>query len=284
VPQAPSDPRSARGLFQEFDREAGGSRPAARRGRTRRFARKSVFIIAGSLGAAAAAVAVLVLADHESGTQAPRSAAAAKLTVPTSQAASAAGTSETSGLPPTAGAPAIVAAIDTPSMKDPTGYTYKNFFAAQLGTKAGFTIGWPQGWSWSLQGQEVSLKDGMESVVIDLSTHVKSNMVAEAEYLAAHDHADYPGYQRIYGGSGQPLKKFFQAENILETRGALWEFDWADNGVPMRMDVLLFNLGPQSYTIYMTGPAGPYDGEWNKRTLPIVSAMLHSFDNLPAAS
>lgn len=283
VPRAPSDPRSAGGLLQEFDREAGGSAPAARRVRTRRFARKSVLTIAGSLGAAVIAVAVLVLAHYQYGPTTPRSTAAANAAnaAKTSTAASAAGSSR---LPPTAGAPAIVEAIDTPYMKDPAGYTYRNFFAAQLGTKAGFTIGWPQGWSSSLRGQTVFLRDGLQSVMIDLSTHVQSSMIAEAEYLAARDHADYPGYQRIYGGSGQSLKKFFQAEDILGTPGALWEFDWAGHGVPMRMDVLLFNLGPQSYTIYMTGPAGPYDREWNKHTLPIVSAMLHSFDDLPAAT
>jgi hypothetical protein len=48
------------------------------------------------------------------------------------------------------------------------------------------------------------------------------------------------------------------------------------------MDVLLFTLGRQSYTIYANGLAGPDDSNWNNKILMIVSKMLQTFKQLPA--
>jgi hypothetical protein len=50
----------------------------------------------------------------------------------------------------------------------------------------------------------------------------------------------------------------------------------------MRMDVLLFTLGSQPYTIYANGLAGPDDSNWNNNILMIVNRMLQTFKQLPA--
>jgi hypothetical protein len=49
----------------------------------------------------------------------------------------------------------------------------------------------------------------------------------------------------------------------------------------MRMDVLLFTLDDQSYTIYATGPAGSGDSHWNDHVLKIVDAILPTFEPVP---
>jgi hypothetical protein len=97
-------------------------------------------------------------------------------------------------------------------------------------------------------------------------------MVAEADYLRSQH--DYPGY--LTKGS------FLGAEPILGTVGAFWRFDWKGNGGQMRMDVLLFTLGSQSYTIYANGLAGPGDSNWNHHIVNIVGEMLQTFKQLPA--
>jgi hypothetical protein len=125
--------------------------------------------------------------------------------------------------------------------------------------------------------------DGVTYVEIDLTKDTKSNMVSEAEYLATPDRvkALYPHYERIYGTHGQAQKKYIQAEIIRGSSGALWEFDYVSNGTTMRMDVLLFTLDNQSYTIYTTGPAGPDDSDWNQHVLKIVDAILPTFEPVP---
>jgi len=185
----------------------------------------------------------------------------------------------TAALPPVSTAPGIVQAIDTTDATAPAGYTREGFSPAQLGTTAGFSIASPPGWRSARSGQQVTLTgpDG-SSVEIDLTQHVKSDMVAEAEYLKVARGSDFPGYQRIYGPPGQPQKKFFQPEAIRQTLGALWEFDWVTSGhVQMREDVLLFDLDQQPYTIYAAGPAGPHDNTWNAESLGTVSKILGTF-------
>jgi serine/threonine protein kinase len=267
-------PLAARDLLRQFNADT--APPAgARRVRSRRSEHRGPAIpvsVAAVVAIAAISAGGFILLRHLSILDKQRSASA---TAPISPAASA------PRLPPVAGAAAVVRAIDNPNMSDPPDYTSKNFFAAQMGTAAGFTIAWPQGWQSIRTGKEVSLHapDGITSVEIDLTKHVKSNMTAEGEYLEKRDRAEglFPGYTPIYGKPRQ----MFQPENIRGTAGALWEFDWVAVGdVPMREDVLLFGLGQQSYTIYMTGPAGPHDSNWNKVTLPTVGAMLSTFDNL----
>jgi serine/threonine protein kinase len=268
-------PLAARDLLQQFRADAGGPPPRARRVRGRRSehrGRTSAISVAVIVAIAAISAGGFVLLRHRSILEKQRSASATEPISPTASAPR---------LPPVTGAPAVVQAIDNPNMSDPPDYTSKNFFAAQMGTAAGFTIAWPQGWQPIQTGKKVSLNspDGITSVEIDLTKHIKSNMVSEAKYLEKQDRAEglFSGYTPRYGKSGQVL----QLENIKGTAGALWEFDWVAAGdVPMREDVLLFRLGQQSYTIYMTGPAGPHDDNWNHDTLPTVGTMLRTFDNL----
>jgi eukaryotic-like serine/threonine-protein kinase len=268
-------PLAARDLLQQFNADTGAPPPRARRVRSRRSEHRGRAItvsVAVIVAIAAASAGSFELVRHRSILDKKLSASATEPISPTASAPR---------LPPVSGAPAVVKAIDNPNMSDPPDYTSKDFFAAQMGTAAGFTIAWPQGWQQIQTGKKVSLNapDGITSVEIDLTKHIKSNIVSEAKYLEKQDRAEglFSGYKPIYGKSGQ----MFQLENIKGTAGALWEFDWVAVGdVPMREDVLLFGLGQQSYTIYMTGPAGPHDDNWNDDTLPTVGAMLRTFDNL----
>ena len=274
-PTQPSPPLAGSDLLQQFSASADAPPARARRVRGRRSEhRRPAITVSVAVIVAIAAISAggFVLLRHRSTPEEQRSASATEPISPTAAAPR---------LPPVAGAPAVVRAIDNPNMSDPPDYTSKNFFAAQLDTAAGFTIAWPQAWQSILTGKKVSLNapDGMTSVEIDLTKHIKSNMMSEASYLEKQDRAEglFPGYTAIYGKPGQ----MFQLENIRGTAGALWEFDWVTGGnVQMREDVLLFDLGQQSYTIYMTGPAGPHDDDWNNDTLPTVGAMLSTFDNL----
>lgn len=169
----------------------------------------------------------------------------------------------------------VVTAIDTPKDALPPGYQPETFSAAGLGTAAGFSFGMPESWHVENQmGQKIYLDapGGTTYVEFDLTAHVKSNMVAEADYLRSQ--RDYPGYVA--------KSAFIGAEPILGTAGAFWRFDWTGSAGRMRMDVLLFTLGSQSYTIYANGLAGPGDSNWNNKLLGIVNKMLHTFKPLPA--
>jgi len=169
----------------------------------------------------------------------------------------------------------LVKAIDTPHDTLPPSYQTETFSAAGLGTAAGFRIDMPESWHAENQmGQKIYLDapGGTTYVEVDLTADVKSNMVAEANYLSSQ--RDYPGYLA--------KSAFIGAEPILGAAGAFWRFDWKGSGGQMRMDVLLFTLGSQSYTIYANGLAGPGDSNWNNNILGIVNKMLHTFKQLPA--
>ena len=170
---------------------------------------------------------------------------------------------------------ALVKAIDTPKDALPPGYQTETFSAAGLGTAAGFSIDMPGSWHAENQmGQKIYLgaPGGTTYVEFDLTAHVKSNMVAEADYLRSQ--GGYPGYVAKTAS--------IAAEPILGTVGAFWRFDWRGSGGQTRMDVLLFTLGSQSYTIYANGLAGPGDSNWNNNILGTVTKMLHTFKQLPA--
>jgi hypothetical protein len=198
-------------------------------------------------------------------------------------------TATANGAGPAAGAlsdssaPPIVKALDQPGAL-PAGFTAVTVPAPSGGSSRGFRIGLPTGWRGTFMGQELyqyTPNGGLTYLEIDLSKHFSDNMVAEATRLAAQHNAVYPGY-RLISGQG---KKFVQPEDILQTAGALWQFDWlsttADQTVEMRVDELLFNLGQQSYTITMTGPAGSFDANWNTNILPTMTDMLHTFRSVP---
>jgi serine/threonine protein kinase len=187
-------------------------------------------------------------------------------------------------LPPAATAPGIVQAIDNPSTTPPADYTSESYSAAKLGTTTGFAIARPPGWQSTQSGQKVKLEGPSGSYVeVDLTQHVKSDLVAEADRLKVLLSFDFPRYQRIYSPPDQPPKEFVQPATIHQTLGALWEFDWVTaSSVQMREDVLLFNLGQQSYTIYTAGPAGTHDDDWNRTTLGTVSTILRTFKPVPS--
>jgi serine/threonine protein kinase len=281
---APPEPSQAAGdLLQQFASDIG--RGARRSRRSPRRVRKGALITACSVGAAALAAAVLIAAHYEFG---PKTAGSASASMSISPTASVSPTTSASGLSPTPAAPAVVEAIDKISRRLPPGYRTRQMPASVAGATAGFSIDTPQNWQMNPMGQQTyqytpeGQDRGVTYVEIDLAKDTESNMVSEAEYLAAPDRrkALYPGYERIYGAHGQ--KKYIQPEIIRGTSGALWEFDYMSNGTTMRMDVLLFTLDNQSYTIYTTGPAGPDDSNWNNNILVIVNKMLQTFKQLPA--
>ena len=283
-PAAPREPSQAVGdLLRQFasDTRRGSGRSPLR-------VRKGTLITACSVGAAALAVAVLVGAHYESGPKTAGSASASRSISPTasvSPKASVSPTASASGLSPTPGAPAVVEAIDKISHRLPPGYKTRQLPASAAGATAGFSIDVPQNWLINPMGQQTyqytpeGPDDGVTYIEIDLAKDTKSNMVSEAEYLAAPDRVKslYPGYKRIYGAQ----KKYIQPELIRGTSGALWEFDYMSNGHTMRMDVLLFTLDNQSYTIYTTGPAGSDDSQWNQHILKIVDTILPTFEPVP---
>ena len=169
----------------------------------------------------------------------------------------------------------LVKAIDTPNDALPPGYQTERFLAADLGTAAGFSIDMPESWHvGNPVGRKIYLDgpDGTTYVAIDLTADAKRNMVNEADYLRSQH--DYPGY--VTQGA------LIAAEPILGTVGAFWRFDWKGSGGQMRMDVLLFILGSQSYTIYANGLAGRDDSNWNNNILPTVEKMMQTFKQLPA--
>jgi eukaryotic-like serine/threonine-protein kinase len=203
-----------------------------------------------------------------------RSASASGSAAPTTTAATAA-----AGLPPVSSAPTVVKAIDQPTSVLPPGYVARMVPATAGRNSRGFGIDTPPGWQPHLIGQQTyrySPDGGVTYLKIDLSPHVMSGMVAEAEFLAAKDRAEYPGYQLIYGQQ----KQYIQREDILGTAGALWQFDWVKGATKRRVDVLLFDLGQQSYTITMTARAGSFDANWNNSVLPLVKTMLGTFRSI----
>jgi serine/threonine protein kinase len=271
---SPIQSPAARDLLQQLVPETGGGPPrSARRVRARGSAGR------GGKAARAAVVIAVVAAIGTGGFFLVKplyvdDKSQANSTAANSTAASATATGDASRLHVTDHA-GIVTAIDTPNDALPPGYQTERFGAAGLGTAAGFSIDMPESWHVENQmGQKIYLDapGGTTYVEFDLTAHVKSNMVAEADYLRSQ--RDYPGYLSKGAVIG--------AEPILATVGAFWRFDWRGGAGRMRMDVLLFTLGSQSYTIYANGLSGRNDINWNNNILPIVNTMLHTFKQLPA--
>lgn len=271
---SPIQSPAARDLLQQLAPETGGGPPrSARRVRARgsagrggKAARTAVVIaVVAAIGAGGFFLVKPLYIDDKS---------QANSTAAKSASPSATATGDASRLRITDHA-GIVTAIDTPNDALPPGYQTETFSAAGLGTRAGFSIDMPESWHVENQmGHKIYLSapGGTTYVEFDLTAHVKSNMVAEADYLRSQ--REYPGY--LSKGA------LIGAEPILGTVGAFWRFDWRGGAGRMRMDVLLFTLKSQSYTIYANGLAGPKDTNWNNNILPIVNTMLHTFKQLPA--
>jgi serine/threonine protein kinase len=296
-------PEHAAGLLGQLDREAGHAPRPGRRGHGRGLARKPVLIAAGSAGAAAIAVAVLLFAAHPfsgpnrpaAATRPASSAAASPASAPSAPASSApassasassAATTGTSGsLPttaPTAGPSAAVVKAINDHTGMPAGYQ-AHTVRVPGGKTGGFSIGTPPGWTVSPAMGQSTFQYALDSqtyLEIDLAQHTTGNMVAQANSLARQDRATYPGYQRI---AGSPPKPFILSATILGTPGALWQFDFGPSPAALRrVDILLFTWHQQSYTITMTAPAGSNDSLWNTKTLVLMTAMLHTFKPLAA--
>jgi len=275
---SPTQSRAARDLFQQLVSETGGGFPRSpRRVRTKGSARRG-----GK--AARAAVAIVATAVIGAGglfllkplfiQDKPQANATAAKSAPPSATATGSQLPSATALRITRSA-SIVKAIDTPNDALPPGYQTETFSAADMGTAAGFSIDMPQSWHVeNPMGQKIYLDapGGTTYVEIDLTADVKRSMVAEADYLRSQ--RDYPGYLTE--------NAFIGAEPIRGTAGAFWRFDWKGSGGQMRMDVLLFTLGSQPYTIYANGLAGPDDSNWNNNILMIVNRMLQTFKQLPA--
>jgi len=281
--QLPDQPQTADQLFARLVAETGGARRrpgrrvrapgAANRARAVVLTVPVVIVIAALI-----AGSFWLLRRPPRADTLNRSSATASATSTTTTATP---TATPTKLPPMTPGATVVGAIDKHSSALPPGYKTETVPASRAGKTAGFSIDIPQRWQLQLMGQqtyEYTPDKGVTYVEIDLTKHVLSSMVAEAQYLAAQDRSSvYHGYQRIYGSSDQPQKPYIQAEPILQTAGALWQFDWVQNGVKMRVDELLFDLGQQSYTITMTAPAGSDDRNWNGHVIATVATMLHTF-------
>jgi eukaryotic-like serine/threonine-protein kinase len=262
-------------LLQEFNlAPAEDFRPGARRAGPVRRRGAVVRVAVAVLVLAGIGVGGWLLAQHrvlndqpQTNSAATRSPSKGTTTATATRPASPAATV----LPTQTSGTSVVTAINSHSDALPPGYKIDSHSAASMGTAAGFSIGLPPGWQDSgPMARYVTLTGpgGKTYVEIDLTRHVKSDMVAEARYLERTN---------FYSGTSQLL---IHSEPILGTSGAIWRFDWVRNGTQMRMDVLLFNLGSQSYTIYANGPAGAGDDEWNHVILPTVMHMLSTFTSI----
>jgi hypothetical protein len=179
----------------------------------------------------------------------------------------------------------VVSAINKHINKIPPGFYAARVSPSALAKTGGFSIDVPRGWQSMSMGQGLYqyTPGGVTYLEIDLAKHTMSSMVSEANYLSVEKHATYPDYQRVYNSPGKPPKPYIQPATILGTAGALWEFDYVSNTVKMRVDVLLFTAGQQSYTITMTSPAGLDDDYWNNpAVLGKMEHMLQTFTPLPA--
>jgi len=261
----PLPPQAADHLLQQLGAGAGvGSRRSSLRGR------RIALMTAGTVLIAAFGTAGFLLSQRLSG----------QGSSPRESLSPAAATS----LPPISGeTPGVVLAIDRPNRTLPAGYKTETVSPSAVAKTAGFSIDVPRGWQSNAMGQQTYqyTPDNVTYVEIDLSRHAMTNMVSEADYLERQTRTQYPGYQPVYTPPGKPQKKYIQAEDILNTAGAFWQFDWVDNRIKMRVDILLFNLGHQSFTIKMTAPAGHHDNNWNLNTIKTVSAMLRTFKAIP---
>jgi serine/threonine protein kinase len=284
---APSNgSQTARDLFQQLVSETGRDSPrSARRVRAAGSARR-----AGN--AVRAAVAVLVIAGIGVGGffllksrlihDAPSNSAATR-SLPPATSTTGSPSPSTTGPPVTPGA-AVVEAIDMPTDGVPRGYKPEKIGPSAAGKTGGFGIDIPQSWQATDMGQNTYQysPDGISYVDVDLTRDTMSNMVAEAHFLETEERAQYSDYRPIYSSPGKPRKSYILEEGIRGTTGALWQFDYVKNNVTWRMDVLVFTLNQQSYTIYMSAPAGAHDSHWNGAVLPMVYKMLRTFTPIPA--
>jgi hypothetical protein len=168
-----------------------------------------------------------------------------------------------------------VAALDDPSTVLPAGWTSHAVTAAQLGTKAGFSIDLPPGWKEQPDGYATDFTGpGQKFIDIDLTTHHYSDMLAEARYIEQGSMPNHPGYQRIR----------LDREPVRGTNGAFWKFTYySAAGIKLQVNDILFikptSAGAQSYAIEFR----TRDATWND-TVPLWKEIMRTFQVVPAAS
>ena len=167
--------------------------------------------------------------------------------------------------------PDPVKAIDTPVQAPPAGWRRDSVSPSGYATAGGFTVAVPAGWTIRQRKLSTFLRapDGVGYLDIDLTTHDRPDMRAEAEYVEQKAVAEgrLPGYHRL---SLQPV-------SIRGTTGAFWSFTWVTaSGVTMQVNDLLFDLrtatGIQSYAVDLTAPAARF-----QQRLPLFDQVLRTF-------
>ena len=257
--------------YEQYPPGTGGRAPgsAGQRSGGGRGARKVLLAVAAVVVIAAAVVAIILAMRHSPTSQAGRTGTG----TPTP-------TASTGAIPAlTKDSPNVILTFDKPSSTLPTGFTAEPMAASQTGTEAGFSMAMPPGWQVQQQGKQVFFKapDGVSYVEVDLTAQGTSDMVAALQSIRqqAMTQDRFPGYKLLD----------FSAQDVRNTRGALWRFDWQNSsGVTMRVDDMLFTLqtanGPQTYAIYMTAPEGNGTGKWNGTDGLLatdIDPMLQSF-------
>ncbi len=146
--------------------------------------------------------------------------------------------------------------------------------AATLGTTAGFTVAVPDTWTVHTRGLAMYAEapGGLTFLQIDLSPHTKTNMIAEANYLAqlTQQQGKFPGYRDIS----------ISRADIRGGSGAAWEFTWQSSAGTIRALDLIYiastPAGQQSYALYMSAPAATWSSH-----LGAFDEETHTFRPVP---
>jgi len=170
-------------------------------------------------------------------------------------------------------APTVVA-LDHPSSVLPTGWTTYTVTAAQAGTKAGFSIDLPPGWTEQRDGYAtLFFGPGNEFMDVDLTTHTYSDMLTEAKYIEQSSMLSHPGYRRWR----------LDREPVLGTNGAFWKYTYDNSaGITLQANDILFikptPAGDQSYAIEFRTSNAAWDA-----TVPRWEKILRTFQTVPAS-
>ncbi len=234
---------------------AAGPAPAAPP--RRRSAGRTALVVLGVLAVIAVVAAWLIIVRHHR----------TQLSSASNQAGS--------GAPATPGQGPVLAAGGAASTGSlPAGFRTVQIPAATLGTTAGFTVAVPDTWNVSTRGLGMVAQAavGRTFLEIDLTPHTKTDMLAEADYLAqiTQQQRRFPGYRGVS----------IRRASIRGSSGAAWEFTWQSAAGTIRALDLLYiastPAGQQSYALYMSAPAAT----WNSH-LAAFDEEMHTFQPVP---
>ena len=226
---------------------------AAERGRNHGQARKRILLaVSAAAVVVAAVVAGLVLTWHGSAGSsghpqaAPPAASHSASSRPTSRASASARPSARPSASPSA-SPSPSASASGGSSAVPAGYY-------RFTNSTGFSIGVPNGWLISHQGNYVYIRDPADSgifLLIDQSDQPQPNALADWKQQAAARQGSYPGYHLLK----LQAVSYPQAEQAAD-----WEFTYNRDGVPVH--ILNRNVlanASHAYALYWSTP----DSDWN---------------------